>query len=172
LNPFYYSHASVPLTALIEPKQLLSAFIGAVFALVGQWLIRRAGKAWTAKRLAVAFWEELTAVSFYGPPQYGPNFGGFSSQTFDTLFRELAESLPETLARALMQYHWRMKYLNEQKSDGTALNQTFWDEAKELHSRLRNRLDHFGRRHVLSLIFRPRETCDKHLLGSTGTGAA
>ena len=151
-------------SSFIELKQLVSAFIGAALALVGQWLIRKAAKAWTAKRLSLAFWEELSAVGFYGPPQHAPNFGGFSSQTFDTLFRELAESLPETLARDVMRYHWRMKFLEETKVAGGTPNLPFWNEAKELHERLLARFDHHNKRRVPVLMFWPWETCEKRLL--------
>jgi hypothetical protein len=161
------------MSSLLEVKQLVSAFIGAALALVGQWLIRKAAKAWTAKRLSLAFWEELNAVTFYGPPQYAPNFGGFSSQTFDTLFRELAESLPETLARDVMRYHWRMKFLEETRTAGGTPHQQFWNEAKELHESLVARFDHHKRRRVPTLMFWPWETCQKRLItGSSATRAA
>ena len=154
---------SFQLSDLLEAKQLVSAFIGAALALVGQWLIRKGAKAWTAKRLALAFWEELSAVNFYGPPQHAPNFGGFSSQTFDTLFRDMAESLPETLARDIMRYHWRMKFLEETKATGGTPNQQFWDEAKDLQARLLARLDHHKKRRVPTLMFWPWETSAKAL---------
>ena len=36
---------------------------------------------------------------------------GFSTQTFDTLFIQMAQSMPNSLVQDLMRYHWRMKYL-------------------------------------------------------------
>ena len=158
------------LATLLDLRQLVSAFIGAALALVGQWLVRKAAKAWTAKRLALAFWEELKAVNFYGSAQH-IDFGGFSSQTFDTLFRELAESLPETLARDIMRYHWRMKYLEESRPVGP-MNQQFWSDAKELHQRLLARCDHHKKRKVPTLMFWPWETCATELLGAAQAGAA
>jgi hypothetical protein len=153
-------------------KQLVSAFIGATLALAGQWLVRRAAKAWTAKRLTIAYWEELSAVQFYGPPRHALNFGGFSSQTFDTLFRDLAESLPESLARDIMRYHWRMKYLTDQrKVDGTP-NQRFAEAAQELHGRLKERLSQYSRRRIIPLMIRQAETCPERLLIEPQAGAA
>ena len=78
----------------LELKQVLAAFLGATIALVLQGLVRRGQRIRLAKGLAVAYWEELSAVHFYGPAT-NPNFAGFSSQTFDSLFRDTAEALPE-----------------------------------------------------------------------------
>jgi hypothetical protein len=156
--------ASSSASSFIQLSDLVSAFIGAALALVGQWLIQKAAKAWKAKRLSLAFWEELSAVNFYGPPQHAPNFAGFSSQTFDSLFSELAESLPETLARDVMRYHWRMKFLDETKSGGGTPHLQFWNEAKSLHEVLLVRFDHHKRRKVPTLMFWPWETCDKALI--------
>ncbi len=149
---------------MIEFKQVVSAFIGAILALAAQWIVRRAVRARTAKRLALAFWEELSAVHFYGP-ENKPNFAGFSSQTFDTLFQEMASTLPESLARDLMRYHWRMKYLEEMKpvtipSSG-GVNPTFWKEAKQTREGLLARLDHYAGRRTLFLW--SAETSDKQL---------
>jgi hypothetical protein len=148
----------------LELKQVVAALLGATVALLGQALTRRAQKIRTARRLAVAFWEELSAVHFYGPADT-PNFAGFSSQTFDSLFRELAETLPEALARDLMRYHWRMKYMEEQKlyTQGR-VNLQFWREARGLQERLLERLKHHGNRAFVSLFVRSSETCERTLL--------
>jgi hypothetical protein len=141
--------------------------LGAIFALLGQSLTRRVTRARTGKRLAIAFWEELSAVNFYGPPE-SPNFAGFSSQTLDSLFREVADSLPESMARDLMRYHWRMKYMEEMKSitipTSGHVNTKFWAEAKELRDRLLTRTGLYGARSVVSVFARSRETCDRTLL--------
>jgi hypothetical protein len=94
------------MSEFLELKQVVSALVGAVLALLGQALIRKGTRARTARKLCIAFWEELKAVNFYGPADK-PNFAGFSSQTFDSLFKEIADTLPESLACALMRYHWR-----------------------------------------------------------------
>ena len=153
---------------VFELKQFVAALLAAILTLSGQSLWRRLGRARTAKALAVAFWEELSAVHFYGPEDKA-NVVGFSSQTFDAMFREMAESLPDTLARDLMRYHWRMKYLQDTKphiglDKGGGLNPQFWREAKELHARLRSRLEHLTTRATRTLLFRVRETCDAKLL--------
>lgn len=162
--------SSVTASQLIETKQVISGLIGAVLALLGQWLVRRASRAVTARRLALAFWEELSATHFYGPPDK-PNFAGLSSQTFDTLFREVAATLPESLARDLMRYHWRMKYMEEMKpvtipSSG-GVDRQFWQEAKELHTGLIDRLERYSRRRTL--FVRLAETGTKQLPGAGST---
>ena len=148
---------------LLELRQVVSALLGAAIALLGQSVVRRAAAARTGKRLAVAFWEELSAVNFYGSGAgaAAPNFAGFSSQTFDTLFREMAQVLPEHLSRDLMRYHWRMKYLEETKSVSIpttgGVNRQFFDEGKALNHELRQRLNHYGKRSLASVFFRPGE---------------
>src|SRR5689334_7088319 len=49
-STFLMQTSTSGMSSLLEVKQLVSAFIGAALALVGQWLIRKAAKAWTAKR--------------------------------------------------------------------------------------------------------------------------
>lgn len=146
---------------VIEFKQVVAGLIGAVLALAAQWLLREATKARTAKRLSTALWEELSATQFYGPAPRA-NFAGFSSQTFDGLFREVAEALPESLSRDLMRYHWRMKYMESMKSvtipSSGGVHPEMWSEAKNLHSRLLSRLEHYGARHWVSLLFWTSET--------------
>ncbi|MDP3910138.1 MAG: hypothetical protein Q8Q14_07080 [Gemmatimonadales bacterium] len=98
-----------------------------------------------------------------------PNFAGFSAQTFDSLFREMAESLPETVARDLMRYHWRMKYLEEMKpvsipSTGH-VNRQFWAEAKDVRDSLLARLDHYRKRSLASVFLRPAEVYDSRTPG-------
>ena len=141
---------------MLELKQVVSALLGAIVALLGQSVAARAQRSRAAKRLAQASWEELSAAHFYGPEDK-PTFAGFSSQTFDTLFRELAE-LPETLARDLMRYHWRMKYMEEMKPHtGDHVNPQFWRDARDLRASLLPRLETYAARHGLSLFFRARE---------------
>ena len=154
------------LSDLLELRQVIAGLVGAIIALLGQLATRQVRRARTAKGLCVAFWEELKAVNFYGPTNQ-PNFAGFSSQTFDSMFRELAESLPEDLARVLMRYHWRMKYMEEMKpvtmrSFG-GVDPRFWAEAKKEHSRLLERLEHYSERWWVSVVCYPAETCDKAL---------
>jgi hypothetical protein len=115
----------------------------------------------------VAFWEELSAVNFYGPSNQ-PNFAGFSAQTFDSLFAEMAQVLPDSILRDLMRYHWRMKYMDEMKPISMAssggVNPQFWTEAQELRNRLLQRLDHYGKRSSFSVFLRSAETCSRDLL--------
>ena len=90
-----------------------------------------------------------------------PNFAGFSSQTFDSLFRDMADALPDSLVRDLMRYHWRMKYLEEMKpvsipSSG-GVNPQFWEEAKDLREQLLQRLDSYSKRRVLFLSLAERK---------------
>jgi len=122
--------------------------------------VRRGAKANTARQLAVAFWEELSAVNFYGAAT-SPNFAGFSSQTFDSLFRDMAEALPDSLTRDLMHYHWRMTYLEEMKpvsipSSG-GVNPQFYQEAKDLRDQLLQRLDKYGKRRALFISLSERK---------------
>ena len=105
---------------------ILAAVIGGIIALLLDWLVKhRVTQAWKARRLAHAFYEELGATSFNQvlldgtvPERPEPaahvrelEILGFTSQTFDTLFGDFAQALPETLVRDLMRYHWNMKFL-------------------------------------------------------------
>ena len=140
---------------MLELKQVLSAFLGAALAIAGQWVLRKISKAWSAKRLALAFSEEMSAASFYDTSDGRSDFAGFSSQTFTSLYRELAESLPESLVRDVMRYHWRMKYLAEVRSAGWP--EKFYQEAKSLNGDLKDRFARFTRRRVPSLVLYPWE---------------
>ena len=108
-----------------------------------------------------------------------PDFAGFSTQTFDSLFSEMALNLPLTLAQDLMRYHWRMKWPEEKKQlrqmqldprSGKAnelrerLLAPMFAEAVALHERLLARLGHYADRTTWSVFRNPSETCDKKLL--------
>jgi hypothetical protein len=146
---------------------IISAFLGAALALAGQWLVARGRRAATARSLSIAFWEELSAAEFAShgatnddPPQ--PQYftiGGFSSQTFDSLFHEMATSLPDSLARELMRYHWRVKFLVEtHKNDDYLDGHTdFYHEARRLREDLIRRLKVYGDRRVVRLMLRRGE---------------
>jgi hypothetical protein len=136
--------------------------------LLGALIIRRIVKARTAQRLAVAFWEELSAVHF-SPPTEAISFAGFSSQTFDTLFKDFAETLPETLGRDLMRYHWRMKWLEEIRSDLRG-NAEFLREAQTQNADLRYRLAKYGRRSLFSVFLLFREIDLRRTLSNKSPG--
>ena len=142
---------------MLELRQVVAALIGAILALVGQSVASRARSTRVAKRLTRAFWEELSAVNFYGPDDK-PTFAGFSSQTFDTMFRELGE-LPESLARDLMRYHWRMKYMEEMKPiTRDHVNPQFCREARDLRGSLLPRLDAYSGHGAFRLFLRATES--------------
>ncbi len=124
---------------------LIGGVIGAGLALLSRAFTERLARARLAKRLARAFWEELAAIEFNG--QGG--FAGFTSQTFDTLFREMANALPENLTRKLMRYHWRMKFLEEMKPTP---HPKFAAEAEQSNQDLRGRLDRYADRKTLSVF--------------------
>ena len=137
---------------------MIELLAGAVIALLGQWLVNRARNAWTAKRIALAFYEELSAVSFadvgYVSLQHKRRIGGFTSQTFDTLFAAVATTLPRSLTKALMRYHWRMKMLSDfqQKVGSLDTWPTFFDEAKAACNDLKPRLKRYEQRHVFGIM--------------------
>jgi len=154
----------------LQLTQVVSALIGALFALGLQQVAGRWRKALTGQRLSYAFWEELSAVDFYDGYN-GPTFGAFTSQTFDTLFREMAISMPVDLSRALMQYHWRMKWLAEKTPllgvPGDVLSdedKRFLLEAKEGNRTLLLRLHHYAERWTIGVVFRSGETIPGRLL--------
>ncbi|UCG89231.1 MAG: hypothetical protein JSW71_12100 [Gemmatimonadota bacterium] len=159
---------------LLQLTYVVSGLIGAVFALLGQAITRRATRAHTAQNLSMAFWEELNAVAF--TPGEKPNFAGFSSQTFDSLFKEMAEAMPASLTRGVMRYHWLMKYLEEMKpitmqlSGGVPKNR--WADAESLHRRLLARLEHDSDRYWISIFLRSGETCSRELLRSPDSQSA
>ena len=132
---------------LLAPEQIVAAFIGAAFALVGQGIFHRWRDARTAKTLAAALWEELSATEFI-PIHAGRldlwSIAGFSSQTFDTLFPSIAQTLPESLARDIMRYHWRVKLLVEEVEKHHAVARDRAEPSKELRDDLRNRLEEFN----------------------------
>jgi len=143
-------------------KLLLSALGGALasLAIQGVWKLRQ--DAITAKHLCVAFREELLATSFYvsrSVNRPGRCMGGFSSQTFDSVFAEALRALPISLSRHLMNYHWRAKYLWEQQAQLPSLDllDKSYDELKALREDLLLRLDTYQRRWTLELAIWSRE---------------
>ena len=154
----------------LQLTQVVSALFGAGIALVLQSGWVRLNRVHAGQRLSMAFWEELSAVNFYDTGD-GPKFAGFTSQTFDTLFREMAISIPADLSRALMQYHWRMKWLAERISlvgiPGDVFSEAdmqFLREAKEENRTLLLRLKHYETRKAISVFLRPRQTISESLL--------
>ena len=62
-------------------------------------------------------------------------------------------TLPEPLARELMRYHWRMKYLEESKAFTTDMDRQSWVNAKGTRDKLLARLDKYGKRGWFWLVF-------------------
>lgn len=124
-------------------SEVVSGLTGAFAALTGRALIVRWRQTSEAQGLAIALWEELQAVDFSDP---GPGlvFAGFSSQVFDTLFADIAHLFPETLARAVMRYHWRMKYLEETKDSRWRGWHEMAEEACDQHKSLSDDLEAYG----------------------------
>lgn len=153
-------------------SELVAALTGAIVAVVlDRVVIARVQAATTARALAMAFSEELAAVEFSKPEsgsgrRQAPEFAGFSSQTFDTLFEELAGTLPKSLAEDLMRYHWRMKFFADQLAHGHNLGERvqMLDEAITTHARLAIRLRIYAQRSVLGLTFNRQETVRKELV--------
>ncbi len=82
----------------------------------------------------------------------------------------MANSIPADLSRALMQYHWRMKWLAEKISllaiPGDVLSEAdmqFLREAKEENRTLLLRLQHYEARGTISVFLRPRQTISERL---------
>jgi len=146
-----------------------AAFAGAALALLFGAVRGRWANGATARRLALALFEELSAVGFApGPPT--PMFAGFSSQVFDSLFADLARCLPEDLFRAIVRYHWKMKFILEWVSKqraalgpaaaGVALwvgVSTHVLQAEQQWSALRPRLETYSRRALPRLFITRRE---------------
>ena len=158
----YAAHTVTP------ASHLTPFFIGIAATLVTQWLLARVAHVRTAQRLAVSFAEELSGVHFY-PPEDRPNVVGFTSQTFDTLFREAATSLPETLFRDLMRYHRLLRQIEELKPstmpDRWSVIPRMWTEARALHSDLRPRLIAYSARTAVSVFIHPGERDAKSYAG-------
>lgn len=137
--------------------ELLAGLIGAVVALLGQGIHKRWRDAIAARAVAIALWEELAAV------QFGSSwFEGFSSDTFDMLFREVAHVLPEDLFRAVVRYHWKMKFLEGMKSPGAPSQNSQWwrgqvDLARGQLDALHPRLHAYANQPVLRLFLTRRE---------------
>ena len=87
---------------------MLLVLLGAFVALGGQFIFERWKAGRRRKVLLLALEEELRAVAFN--PEHR-SFGGFTSQTFDELFADVALLLPPEPARNIIRYHLRMKHL-------------------------------------------------------------
>lgn len=124
-------------------SEVLSGLTGAFAALAGRALIVRWRQTSEAQGLAIALWEELQAVEF-SDLGTGMVFAGFSSQVFDTLFADIAHLFPEGLARDVMRYHWRMKYLEETKESPWRGWHEMAEEARNQHEALSADLDAYG----------------------------
>lgn len=140
-------------------SDLAMAFVGAVIALVGQGVFERWKTVRLGRSLAGALWEELSATEF---AEHGGQltYGGFSTQVFDTLFADISHSLPESLKRAVLRYHWKMKFVQTIGEDGHTsaffidrhLGEAFlqWDD-------LRARLACYEVRPLIALFLRNEE---------------
>ncbi len=93
-----------------------SALLGALLAFLGRGLYDRWANAATARGLAVALWEELSATEFKEQGTF-LLFGGFTSQVFDTLFAALAGCFPDGLFRDVARNHWKMKFITAQVNE-------------------------------------------------------
>lgn len=82
--------------------------LGAALSLGGQVLYHRASIARRRQVIAVALEEEIRGVAFSGN-----SFGGFSSLAFDQVLSEAADVLPPDVARTVLRYYFRMKYLQD-----------------------------------------------------------
>ena len=142
-------------TAFPMSDVVVGAVVGAVAALMSQALWQKVQSAHTARSLAAAFWEELSAIEFVDSPTTGLFWAGFSSQVFDTMFREIADTLPSDLSTRLMRYHWRMKVLVEQNADtyGGVACQAFIGEAREMRDLLLRDLASFRKLSATDIAF-------------------
>lgn len=167
------------LQSAVAPSWLVplgAAFLGAVLAFLSRGVYDRWVNGATTRRLALALFEELSAVEFApGPP--APHFAGFSSQVFDSLFAELSRYFPEGLFRAVVRYHWKMKFIEEQvraqrRTLGSAAGALAWTgvtlpvaQAEGQWKSLLPRLDAHSTRWLLRL-FVTREERLRHVLPS------
>ncbi len=120
---------------------VISAFGGAFLALVGEGFFKKWADARTAKALAAALWEELSA-------------------TYIGLFATIARTLPETLSRDIMRYHWRVKILFEDSTRNGAIPKASGEASKEMWEGLISRLESFNALPTLRLTIRPSEARD------------
>jgi len=84
---------------------ILLILLGAALAIGGEILMERWRDTRRRRVLALALEEELRAVYF---DDHG--FGGYTAQTFDEFFPEIAALLPPNLAREVIRYHFRMNH--------------------------------------------------------------
>jgi hypothetical protein len=85
---------------------MLEVLFGAVLAIASQLVYERFRDAQRAKAVANAIEAELHGASFGDT-----SFGGFSAHAFEGLFGDIAALLPKELAREVIGYHLRMKFL-------------------------------------------------------------
>ena len=158
---------------------ILAAVIGGIIALLLDWLLKhRVTQAWKARRLAHAFYEEMDATEFNqvmpgkevpvrpdtktAADATGLDILGFTSQTFDTLFGDVVEALPETLVRDLMQYHWKMKFLIDEQTKGPTVllkkHTSGFVYAEQCWFGLKDRLKDYKEKAIWKLVLRRGET--------------
>lgn len=137
-------------------NQIIAGLVGALAALALRGVRQRWREAAQSQALARALWEELSAVGFGSGSDDVLSFAGFSSQVFDTMFADIAHLFPEALARRVMRYHWRMKYLDEVRDERGIRSQAWQDmarEAREQWETLRPALDEYAGRGRIQLFF-------------------
>ena len=87
----------------------LLVVLGAAVALFGQFILEHWRESKRRTVILLALEEELRAVAFKPGSKY---ISGFTSQTFDELFADIAALLPPVTARRVIRYHLRMKHLD------------------------------------------------------------
>ncbi len=146
--------------SVIEVKQVMAAFLGAALALIGQGLVARGRRAVTGRALCIALLEEFNAarVDVYERPHGDSSEFAFalsrvSTQTFDTLFREMVLSLPASLTRDLMRYHLALKAIVASHGrDHFGAQKDFDAELSGLYGSLLARLESYGGQWRLRLM--------------------
>ena len=146
--------------SVIELKQVVAAFLGAALALLGQGFVARGRRAVTARALCVALREEFNTarVDVYErrhgePSEFALALGRVSTQTFDTLFREMVLFLPASLTQDLMRYYLALKAIVASRgTDRFGAMQDFEAELEEQYGSLLPRLKTYSERWLLRLM--------------------
>ena len=140
-------------------EAFFSALIGAAIAILSRAAYLRYSNIKSARHISFALLEEMGKTIFY--PSEQPNFVHFSKQTFDHFFREISVSLPESLVRDIMKYHWRMDYMENHKSitmcSSGGVSREYFEECKNLNDSLLKRLKNYTSKKLSTLFFCNRE---------------
>jgi len=137
-------------------RDAILLFAGAALAWLFQLVYERSRDSHRSKRGA-----DVVEAELHGTHFSPVSFGGFSAHAFDELFAEIADLLPRDLAREVIGYHLRMKYLEEHLADpekyGGPVHPAWIAAEKDRRDKLVGRLERYASQNEVLLAISRRE---------------